>query len=64
MISERLELFHFLSFLSRKNTGERMGLPWWSSGYDPILPIQGAWVRSPGGELSSHMPHSVAKINK
>ena len=50
MISERLELFHFLSFLSRKNTGERMGLPWWSSGYDPILPIQGAWVRSLGWE--------------
>ena len=20
------------------------GLPWWSSGYDSVLPMQGAWV--------------------
>lgn len=63
MISGTLELFHLLSFLPRKNTGEGMGRPWWSIGYDPILPMQGAWVRSPVGELSSHMLHSEAKIN-
>ena len=64
MISGGLELFHFLSFLPKKNTEDGMGLPWWSSGYDPILPMQGAWVRSPVGELSSYMPCSVAKLKK
>ena len=32
------------------------GLPWWSSGYDSTLPMQGAWVRSLVGELRSHIP--------
>ena len=22
-----------------------MGLPWWSSGLDSVLPVQGAWVQ-------------------
>ena len=26
-------------------------LPWWSSGYDPMFPVQGAWVQSLVGEL-------------
>ena len=28
-----------------------MGLPWWSSGWDSELPMQGAWVRSLVREL-------------
>ena len=27
------------------------GLPWWSSGYDSALPMQGAWVRFLAREL-------------
>ena len=32
------------------------GLPWWSSGKDPALPLQGAQVQSLVWELRSHMP--------
>ena len=32
------------------------GLTWWSSGYDFMLPMQGARVRSPVRELRSHIP--------
>ena len=28
-----------------------LGLPWWSSGQDYVLPMQGAWVQSLVGEL-------------
>ena len=28
-----------------------LGLPWWSSGWDSALPMQGAWVRSLDKEL-------------
>ena len=33
----------------------REGLPWWSSGEDSALPLQGAWIPSLVGELKSHM---------
>ena len=32
------------------------GLPWWSSGWDSVLPMQGAWVRSLVRELRSTCP--------
>ena len=34
----------------------RQGLSWWSSGYNSMLPMQGAEVRSLVRELRSHMP--------
>lgn len=37
------------------------GLPWWCSGYDSELPVQGAWVQSLAGGLRSHMPRGVTK---
>jgi len=33
----------------------KRGLPWWSSGLDSVLPLQGAWVLSLVGGLGSHM---------
>ena len=36
-------------------------LPWWSSGWDSTLSVQGAWVRASVRKLGSHMPHSMAK---
>ena len=38
-----------------------MGLPWWSSGKDSTLPLQGAWVQSLVGELRSRKPCGAAK---
>ena len=29
------------------------GIPWWPSGSDSVLPLQGAWVRSVVEELRS-----------
>ena len=40
-----------------------MGLPWWSSGYDFMLPLQGAQVQSLVGELRFHNLLSTAKNN-
>ena len=40
-----------------------LGLPWWSSGEDSVLPVKGAWVRALVRELRSHMLRGVA-INK
>ena len=37
------------------------GIPWRSSSYDSTLQMQGVQVRSLGGWLKSHMPHSVAE---
>ena len=45
-----------------KETGE--GLPWWPSGKDPVLPMQGAQVRSLVKELRSHISCSMAKKKK
>ena len=42
-----------------------VGLPWWSSGYGSVLPLQGAWVQSLVGEIRSPtLAHSRAKVNK
>ena len=38
-----------------------LGIPWWPSGQDSALPLQGAQVRSMVGELRSHVLCSVAK---
>ena len=40
------------------------GLPWWTSGKDPVLPMQGAQVRSLVKELRSHISCSMAKKKK
>ena len=37
------------------------GFPWWSSGYDSVLPMQEAWVQSLVREQRSHMLHDMAK---
>ena len=39
---------HCSPYLSQKYL---QGLPWWSSGYDSMLPLQGVRVRSLGGEV-------------
>ena len=41
-----------------------MRLPWWSSGEDSVLPVQGMRVQSLVGKLRSHMLHSLAKQTK
>ena len=40
------------------------GLPWWSSGSDLALPLQGTQVQSLVGELISYMTSSAAKKKK
>ena len=40
------------------------GLPWGSSGYGSVLPLQGTWVRSLVQELRSYKPHGVAKKSR
>ena len=40
------------------------GLPWWPSGKDSVLPMQGAQVRSLVKELRSHISCSMAKKKK
>ena len=40
------------------------GLPWWPSGKDPVLPMQGAQVRSLVKELRSHISCGMAKKKK
>ena len=37
------------------------GLPWWSSSYDSMLPLQGARVRALVGELRSLVLHHPAE---
>ena len=41
-----------------------LGTPWWSSGWDSVLPLQGARVQSLVGELGSHMPRGTAEKKK
>ena len=41
-----------------------MRLPWWSSGEDSVLPVQGMRVQSLVGKLRSYMLHSLAKQTK
>ena len=47
---------------SSENSG--LGLLWWSSAWDCMLPMQEAQVQSLVGELRSHMPCCVAKKKK
>ena len=43
---------------ARPPAGEpQRGLPWWSGGQGSEPPMQGAQLRSLGGELRSHVPH-------
>ena len=56
-----LVLFSLVMWLF-ENT--RVGLPWWSSGWDSALPLQEVWVQSQAGELGSCIPHGAAKTNK
>ena len=41
--------------------GGEQGLPWWSSGEDSKLLLQGEWVRSLVGELRSYLSRTVAR---
>ena len=48
----------WVKFLLFRNP--QMGLPWWSSGWDSLLPIQRALIQSLVRKLRSHMPwHSL-----
>ena len=47
--------------LHGKHKNLLLGLPWWPSGWDSSLPMQGSWVWSLDGELRSHMLQGVAK---
>ena len=38
-----------------------MGLPWWSTGWDSALSLQGLWVRSLVRELRFHILYDVTK---
>ena len=46
---------YYHSFFTEEETlveeGSVQGPPWWSSGQESMLPVQGAWVRSLVGEL-------------
>ena len=39
-------------------------IPWWSSGQDSVLPLQGTWVQSLVRELRSYTARSMAKKNE
>ena len=41
-----------------------LGIPWWSSGWDSVLPLQGAWVQSVIRELRFHMMWGQKKKNR
>ena len=41
-----------------------LGLPWWSSGQDKKLPMQGAWVQSLIRELHAVTKTQHSQINK
>ena len=60
-----------ISFLnSHSQTKQRsqkkptLGLPWWSSGWHSMLPMQLAWVWSLVRELGSPMAHSTTTTKK
>ena len=38
-----------------------LGIPWWSSGQDSALPLEGSQIPSLVGELRSSMSHGTAK---
>ena len=41
-----------------------LGLPWQFSGWDSVLPAQGAQVQPLGRDLGSYMPHGMVKKTK
>ena len=45
-------------------SGHFVGIPWWSSCYNAVLPLQGAQVRALVRELRSSMPQGVARKKK
>ena len=48
-------------FQNKTTFKKKGGLPWWSSGWDSTLPLQGERVQPLAGELRSHKPYNVAK---
>ena len=62
----RDHLVQFLKTLCYRQDAEAkeisdLGIPWWSSGWDSALPLQGPGVRSLVRELRSHKLHGAAK---
>ena len=57
-LKKSLKVSHIAQWLLRNVI---RGLPWGSSGYDSVRPLQGAWVRSLVQELRSYKPHGVEK---
>ena len=47
------------TFMKKKNVNTR--LPWWSSGYNSTLPLQGMQIRSLVGKLRFCTPRDAAK---
>lgn len=41
-----------------------LGILWWSSGEDSVLPLQEAWVQTLVGKLRSRKPCGAAKKEK
>ena len=60
MESFKMLLKYKIKVNTRKNV-ELRGLPWPSSGYYSMLPLQGPQVQSLVRELRSHMQRGVAK---
>ena len=60
-LKKSLKVSHIAQWLLRNVI---RGLPWGSSGYDSVRPLQGAWVRSLVQELRSYKPHGVEKKKK
>ena len=56
-------LYHRATWESCNNLSNNKlpGSPWWSNGWDSVLPLQMAWVQSLKEELRSFKPHSTAK---
>ena len=41
---------------SSEKKDKNLGLPWWSSGWDSELPMQGVWGSIPGQQTGLQMP--------
>ena len=55
-----MEINSFINLYSHIKNTWVLGIPWWSSGLDSELPLQGVWVQPLVGELRSCMTHSTA----
>lgn len=58
--TQRWKMFYQVKLIRHKEYIV-VGLPWWFSGWDFMLPRHRAWVQFRVGDLRSHMPHSAAK---